>query len=112
MLKRYLKMIENSRVYEVASETPLVEATRLSLRLDNRVWMRREDLQPVYSFKLQRQAPCLNQRGLAGHLVDAGVLDHLQVTFQHGGYSNSSNPDCPDAGQHSFKLTITFAEVY
>ena len=53
MLKRYLKMIENSRVYEVASETPLVEAVRLSLRLDNRVWMKREDLQPVYSFKLR-----------------------------------------------------------
>ena len=53
MLKRYLKMIENSRVYEVASETPLVEAERLSLRLDNRVWMKREDLQPVYSFKLR-----------------------------------------------------------
>ena len=53
MLKRYLKMIENSRVYEVASETPLVEAGRLSLRLDNRVWMKREDLQPVYSFKLR-----------------------------------------------------------
>lgn len=53
MLKRYLKMIENSRVYEVASETPLVEALRLSLRLDNRVWMKREDLQPVYSFKLR-----------------------------------------------------------
>ncbi len=51
MLKRYLKMIENSRVYEVASETPLVEAGRLSRRLDNRVWMKREDLQPVYSFK-------------------------------------------------------------
>ena len=53
MLKRYLKMIENSRVYEVASETPLVEAGRLSLRLDNRVWMKREDLQPIYSFKLR-----------------------------------------------------------
>ena len=53
MLKRYLKMIENSRVYEVASETPLVEAERLSRRLDNKVWMKREDLQPVYSFKLR-----------------------------------------------------------
>jgi len=53
MLKRYLKMIENSRVYEVAHETPLVEAGRLSLRLDNRIWMKREDLQPVYSFKLR-----------------------------------------------------------
>jgi len=31
----------------------VVEAARLSLRLDNRVWMKREDLQPVYSFKLR-----------------------------------------------------------
>ncbi|MGB5440606.1 MAG: threonine ammonia-lyase, biosynthetic [Gammaproteobacteria bacterium] len=53
MLKRYLKMIENSRVYEVAVESPLVEAGRLSERLDNRVWMKREDLQSVYSFKLR-----------------------------------------------------------
>ena len=44
MLKRYLKMIMNSRVYEVAMETPLVEAERLSARLGNRVWMKREDL--------------------------------------------------------------------
>jgi threonine dehydratase len=53
MLKRYLKMITNSRVYDVATETPLVQARRLSARLDNRVWMKREDLQPVHSFKLR-----------------------------------------------------------
>ena len=51
MLKRYLKMVTNSRVYDVAVETPLVQARRLSVRLDNRVWMKREDLQPVHSFK-------------------------------------------------------------
>jgi threonine dehydratase len=53
MLERYLKMILNSRVYDVACETPLMYANRLSLRLGNRIWMKREDLQPVYSFKLR-----------------------------------------------------------
>ena len=53
MLKRYLKLINSSRVYDVAIETPLVEAERLSERLDNTVLMKREDLQPVHSFKLR-----------------------------------------------------------
>ena len=53
MLTRYLKMIENSRVYDVARETPLEEASRLSRRLGNRILMKREDLQPVHSFKLR-----------------------------------------------------------
>ncbi len=46
-------MIMNSRVYDVAQKTPLEEAGRLSVRLENRVWMKREDLQSVYSFKLR-----------------------------------------------------------
>jgi threonine dehydratase len=53
MLKRYLQMIRNSRVYEVAVNTPLVSAERLSQRLDNRVLMKREDMQSVHSFKLR-----------------------------------------------------------
>jgi threonine dehydratase len=53
MLERYLKMILNSRVYDVAIETPLVVAERLSERLGNTVWFKREDLQPVHSFKLR-----------------------------------------------------------
>ncbi|MGB5606400.1 MAG: threonine ammonia-lyase, biosynthetic [Gammaproteobacteria bacterium] len=53
MLKRYLKLIQNSRVYDVAEVTPLVVAKRLSSRLDNKVWMKREDLQPIYSFKVR-----------------------------------------------------------
>lgn len=49
----YLKKIDNARVYDVAKETPLDYASRLSLRLDNHIWMKREDLQPVFSFKLR-----------------------------------------------------------
>ena len=49
----YLDRIENARVYDVATETPLEEARRLSARIGNRVLMKREDLQPVFSFKLR-----------------------------------------------------------
>ncbi len=53
MPERYLKMILNSRVYDVADETSLDLAKNLSRRLGNQVWMKREDLQPVFSFKLR-----------------------------------------------------------
>ncbi len=49
----YLQRILLSRVYDVAVETPLEEATTLSRLLGNRVYLKREDLQPVFSFKLR-----------------------------------------------------------
>ena len=51
MLEQYVKKILASRVYDVALETPLYEARILSRRLNNRVFLKREDLQPVFSFK-------------------------------------------------------------
>jgi threonine dehydratase len=48
-----LKLILTSRVYEAAVETPLEEAVVLSRDLGNRVLLKREDLQPVFSFKLR-----------------------------------------------------------
>ena len=53
MPKRYLEKILTARVYDVAIETPLSEAPLLSGRLENRVLLKREDLQPVFSFKLR-----------------------------------------------------------
>ena len=49
----YLALIEAACVYDVAIETPLELAENLSARLKNRVLMKREDLQPVFSFKLR-----------------------------------------------------------
>ncbi|CAB4287291.1 unnamed protein product [Prunus armeniaca] len=49
----YLTNILSSKVYDVAIESPLELATKLSERLGVRVWMKREDLQPVFSFKLR-----------------------------------------------------------
>lgn len=49
----YLQRILTSRVYDVAVETPLQPAPRLSMRLKNTVLFKREDLQPIFSFKLR-----------------------------------------------------------
>jgi threonine dehydratase len=49
----YLERILTARVYDVAVESPLELATNLSRRLDNSVYLKREDLQPVFSFKLR-----------------------------------------------------------
>ena len=51
--KDYADLIRDARVYDVAEETPLEIAKNLSRRLGNRVLMKREDLQPVFSFKLR-----------------------------------------------------------
>eukprot|EP00933_Yihiella_yeosuensis_P018166 TRINITY_DN15012_c1_g1_i1.p1 TRINITY_DN15012_c1_g1~~TRINITY_DN15012_c1_g1_i1.p1 ORF type:complete len:614 (-),score=116.17 TRINITY_DN15012_c1_g1_i1:71-1912(-) len=49
----YLKMILDSKVYDVCKETDLQFAPKLSARIRNRVLLKREDQQPVYSFKLR-----------------------------------------------------------
>ncbi len=49
----YLEKILNARVYDVAVETPLELASNLSTRSGNRVLLKREDMQPVFSFKLR-----------------------------------------------------------
>ena len=53
MTKKYIEKILTARVYDVAIETPLDEAITLSKRQNNRVLLKREDLQSVFSFKLR-----------------------------------------------------------
>ncbi|KXJ53228.1 threonine ammonia-lyase, biosynthetic [Neptuniibacter pectenicola] len=53
MPDRYIKKILEARVYDVAIETPLDEAKGLSERLENRILLKREDKQPVFSFKIR-----------------------------------------------------------
>ncbi|QRV93808.1 cysteine synthase [Ceratobasidium sp. AG-Ba] len=49
----YLRLILTSRVYDIVKETPLVRATGLSTRLGNDIWLKREDLHQVFSFKIR-----------------------------------------------------------
>jgi threonine dehydratase len=53
MQENYVERILKAKVYDVAIETPLDAAPRLSRRLNNRVLFKREDLQPVFSFKIR-----------------------------------------------------------
>lgn len=53
MPQTYIERILRARVYDLAQESPLTRAESLSRRLGNQVFLKREDLQPVFSFKLR-----------------------------------------------------------
>ena len=52
-LDNLIEKIEAARVYDVAIETPLEPMALMSARLDNQIWVKREDKQPVFSFKIR-----------------------------------------------------------
>ncbi|MDN3637442.1 threonine ammonia-lyase, biosynthetic [Simiduia curdlanivorans] len=72
MPETYIKRILNARIYDVAVETPLDDARGMSTRLGNRVLFKREDLQPVFSFKIRGAYNKLLQLSQAER--DAGVV--------------------------------------
>jgi threonine dehydratase len=77
----YLKKILNSRVYDVAVESPLDYAPNLSARLANHVWLKREDLQPVFSFKLRgayNKIAGLSDAECANGIIAASAGNHAQ----------------------------------
>lgn len=53
MSENLIKKILNAKVYAAAKATPLDLAKTLSSRLNNQIWIKREDLQPVFSFKIR-----------------------------------------------------------
>jgi threonine dehydratase len=77
----YLKRILTARVYEVARETPLEPAPLLSARLKNRLLVKREDQQPVFSFKLRgayNKMARLSPEQLARGVIAASAGNHAQ----------------------------------
>ncbi len=61
MTSSYVRRILRARVYDVALETPLTHAANLSTRLENTVLLKREDLQPIFSFKVRGASNRLNE---------------------------------------------------
>ena len=53
MPQKYVEKILDARINDLAIETPVDAAPLLSQRLNNEVLLKREDLQPVFSFKLR-----------------------------------------------------------
>lgn len=81
MLEYYIRKILNARVYDVAIETPLQQAHQLSQRLGNSVLLKREDLQPVFSFKIRgayNKIAQLSEQERACGVVTASAGNHAQ----------------------------------
>ena len=81
MITQLLHDILTSRVYDVARETPLEPAGRLSRRLGNNVLFKREDQQPVFSFKLRgayNRIAHLTAEERARGIITASAGNHSQ----------------------------------
>jgi threonine dehydratase len=80
-MNTYLKRILNARVYDVAIETPLELAPNLSARIGNKVLFKREDMQPVFSFKLRgayNKMAQLTPEQLKRGVIAASAGNHAQ----------------------------------
>jgi threonine dehydratase len=77
----YLQKILTARVYDVAIESPLEPAKKLSQRIGNHVFLKREDYQPVFSFKLRgayNKMAHLSPEQLARGVICASAGNHAQ----------------------------------
>jgi threonine dehydratase len=80
-IKEYISNIENSHVYDVAVNTPLDFQPILSKRIHNRVLLKREDMQPVFSFKLRgayNKMVKLSAKQLEYGVIAASAGNHAQ----------------------------------
>jgi threonine dehydratase len=77
----YLDLIRDASVYDVAIKSPLELAHILSKRNNNRILMKREDLQPVFSFKLRgayNKIASLSDNELANGVICSSAGNHAQ----------------------------------
>ena len=77
----YLTAILTSAVYDAATETPLEAARNLSGRLKNNILLKREDLQPVFSFKIRgayNKMAALGEAELKRGVITASAGNHAQ----------------------------------
>ena len=79
--QQYPDLIRDARVYDVAEETPLERARNLSRRMGNTILMKREDLQPVFSFKLRgayNKIAHLSTEELGSGVICSSAGNHAQ----------------------------------
>jgi len=80
-LDQYLKMILRAPVYDVARETPLEVMPGVTRRLHNQVWLKREDMQPVFSYKIRgayTMISALTAEERAQGVITASAGNHAQ----------------------------------
>src|SRR5260370_3252478 len=78
----YLKKVLTARVYDVARESELEPARNLSARLRNSVYLKREDNQPVFSFKIRGAYNKMVQ--LPADVLACGVITASAGKHSHG----------------------------
>ena len=77
----YLRMILTAKVYDVAIESPLQHAASLSARTGHSIYLKREDLQPVFSFKLRgayNKIASLSSEQRAAGILTCSAGNHAQ----------------------------------
>ena len=80
-LKAYNKSIRASNVYDVAEVTPITKANTLSKELKNNIFLKREDLQPVFSFKVRgayNKISKIKEKGENRPVIAASAGNHAQ----------------------------------
>ena len=80
-LRAYNKLIRASNVYDVAEVTPITKANTLSKELRNNIFLKREDLQPVFSFKVRgayNKISKIKEKGENRPVIAASAGNHAQ----------------------------------
>ena len=80
-LKAYNKLIRASNVYDVAEVTPITKASSLSKSLKNNIFLKREDMQPVFSFKIRgayNKISKIKKKGSNRPVIAASAGNHAQ----------------------------------
>ena len=79
--RKYVNKIDSSRVYDVAIRSPITKAENLSSNLKNKIFLKREDLQPTHSFKIRgayNKISHLVNKDNVNHIVTASAGNHAQ----------------------------------
>ena len=79
--KKYLKLIDRASVYDVAIDTPTTHAINLSIKENNNIFLKREDLQPIFSFKNRgayNKIVNLSEKKKALGIIAASAGNHAQ----------------------------------
>jgi len=79
--KKYLKLIDRASVYDVAIDSPTTHAINLSIKENNNIFLKREDLQPIFSFKNRgayNKIVNLSEKKKAPGIIAASAGNHAQ----------------------------------
>ena len=77
----YIKEIDDSKVYDVAEKTPISLLNKISTKYNNTVFLKREDLQPIFSFKCRgayNKISSLSSEQISKGIIAASAGNHAQ----------------------------------